>query len=286
MTNVNEYGQVAVTGGKGLLGSTLVRVLGTRPLSADIRDAQAVLAEIEACKPRWIIHTAAKTDVGQCECDPKGTRAVNVGGTKNVVNAAREVGARVLYISSVSVFFGREGDYREDALPQPVNVYNITKREGEIATLAYEKGVVLRLNLIGVHPDGPRGKNFMEWLVNSIRADKDLTLFNDQFINPLSNWTVAALIKTIIEKDIHEKILHIGSSDVLSKAAIGKLVLERFSDYRGNVKEKSIDSIADGVTRPKQMWLNTDQATTILGPMPTIEQELKTLFQKPPFEDQ
>ena len=47
--------------------------------------------------------------------------------------------------------------------------------------------MVLRLNLIGIHPDGSRGKNFLEWLLDDIHANKDLTLFADVCINPLSN---------------------------------------------------------------------------------------------------
>jgi dTDP-4-dehydrorhamnose reductase len=279
---------IAITGSRGLLGSTLLRVpipgYESIALSADIREASAVLAEIQAAKPDWIIHTAAMTDVVACERDPEKARAVNIDGTKNVVEAARSVGANLIYISTVSVFSGHTGNYTEDAEPDPVNVYNTTKRAGELATLSYEKGIVLRLNLVGVHPDGSRGKNFMEWLVDSARADKDMTLFNDQFINPLSNWTVTTLIGTIIEKNRQEKILHISSRDTLSKAAIGKLVLARFPDYAGTITEKSIDSIADGVVRPKQMWLNCDKSKKILGiELPSIASEIEIMFSSAPL---
>lgn len=281
---MNEKQQIiAVSGSRGLLGSTLLRteidehsVVG---LVADLRDAVAVLAEIGALKPQWIIHTAAKTDVADCERNPTEARAVNIDGTKHVVEAARAVDAHLIYISTVSVFSGHQGDYKEEDIPEPMNVYNTTKREGELAVLAYEKGMVLRLNLVGIHPDGSRGKNFLEWLADSIKSNKDMTLFNDQFINPLSNWSVATFIKMIIEKDITEKILHIGSSNTLSKAAIGKLVLARFSDYSGTVTEKSIDSIADGVIRPKQIWLNCDRAKKVLDiELPTVASEIEKIF--------
>ena len=274
----------AVNGSRGLLGSTLLRtsIAGRTPvaLRADIRDAQSVFAEIEARKPQWIIHTAAQTDVAGCERNPEEARVVNVEGTKNVVDAARAVGARLIYISTASVFSGREGNYREENIPEPMNVYNTTKRDGEIAVLAYEKGMVLRLNLIGIHPDGSRGKNFMEWLVDSAHTNNNVTLFNDQFINPLSNWTVAACIKMIIEKNVQEKILHIGSTDRLSKAEIGKLVLARFQEYRGNITEKSIDTIIDGVIRPKQMWLNVDKILEYNIELPALKSEIALLLGK------
>ncbi len=274
---------VIVTGSRGLLGATLMRTLpeaGFRPvaLTGDIRDAAAAARQIAQAAPSHVVHTAAMTDVAACERQPQQTFAVNGEGTKNVVAAAHAAGARILYISTASVFRGDRGDCREADTPEPINAYNQSKREGERHTLDYDDGMVLRLNLIGIHPDGSRGKNFLEWLLDDIRADKDMTLFADVCINPLSNWTIAALIAKILARDRLDKILHIGSRDVLSKAAIGELMRARFPAYRGAMQAGSVDAIADGVFRPKQMWLNTDKAAALLGPMPTVAQELDTIF--------
>jgi dTDP-4-dehydrorhamnose reductase len=274
---------VVVTGSRGLLGATLMRVLpeaGFRavPLAGDIRDAAAVAKQISQAAPAHIVHAAAMTYVAACERQPQDAFAVNGEGTKNVVEAARGAGAPILYISTASVFKGDHGDYREDDAPEPTNAYNQSKREGERHTLAYERGMVLRLNLIGVHPDGSRGRNFFEWLLDNFRDDKDMTLFADACINPLSNWTIAALIAKILARDRLGNILHIGSRDVLSKAAIGELARARLSGYRGTLRPGSVEDIADGVFRPKQMWLNIDKAAALLGPMPTVAQELDTIF--------
>jgi dTDP-4-dehydrorhamnose reductase len=103
-------------------------------------------------------------------------------------------------------------------------------------------------------------------------------LFADVCINPLSNWTIAGLIAKILARDRLGKILHIGSRDVKSKADIGELVRKRVPGYRGTVRPGSVDAIADGVFRPKQMWLNTNKAAALLGPMPTVAEELDTIF--------
>jgi dTDP-4-dehydrorhamnose reductase len=274
---------VVVTGSRGLLGATLMRVLpeaGFRavPLTGDIRDAAAVAKQIAQAVPDHVVHAAAMTYVAACERQPQQAFAINGEGTKNVVEAARAAGAPILYISTASVFKGDHGDYREEDTPEPTNAYNQSKREGERHTLDYDRGAVLRLNLIGIHPDGSRGKNFLEWLLDGIRADKDLTMFADACINPLSNWTIAALIAKILARDRLGKILHIGSRDVKSKAAIGELTRARFPGYRGTMQAGSVDAIADGVFRPKQMWLNTDKAAALLGPMPTVAQELDAIF--------
>ena len=274
---------VVVTGSRGLLGATLMRVLpegGFRavPLAGDIRDATAVAKQIAQATPANVVHAAAMTYVAACERQPQDAFAVNGEGTKNVVAAARAAGAPVLYISTASVFRGDLGDYHEVDTPEPTNAYNQSKREGERHTLDYERGTVLRLNLIGIHPEGSRGKNFLEWLLDDFRANKDMTLFADVCINPLSNWTIAALIAKILARDDLGNILHIGSRDVKSKAAIGELTRARLPGYRGTMQSGSVDAIADGVFRPKQLWLNTDKATALLGPMPTVAQELDTIF--------
>ncbi len=274
---------VVVSGTRGLLGATLMRVLPdvgfrTVPLIGDIRDAAGVARQIAQAASAHVVHAAAMTDVAACERHPQDAFAVNGEGTKNVVAAARAANTRILYISTASVFKGDHGDNREEETPEPINAYNQSKREGERHTLDYERGVVLRLNLIGIHPDGSRGRNFLEWLVDDFRANKDMTLFADVCINPLSNWTIAALIAKILAHDRLGKILHIGSRDVKSKAAIGELTRARFLGYRGTMQPGSVDAIADGVFRPKQMWLNTDKAAALLGPMPTLAQELDTIF--------
>jgi dTDP-4-dehydrorhamnose reductase len=248
------------------------------PLYGDIRDATAVAKQIAQAAPAYVVHAAAMTYVAACERQPQQAFAINGEGTKNVVEAARVVGAPILYISTASVFRGDRGDYREEDVPEPTNAYNQSKRDGERCTLDYERGMVLRLNLIGIHPDGSRGQNFLEWLLDGFRANKDMTLFADACINPLSNWTIAALIAKNLTRDSLGKILHIGSRDIKSKAAIGELVHARFPGYLGAMQQGSVDAISDGVYRPKQMWLNTDRAVALLGPMPTVLQELDTMF--------
>jgi dTDP-4-dehydrorhamnose reductase len=264
-----EMSCVVVSGARGLLGATLMRVLpdaGFRaiPLTCDIRDAAAVTKQIAQAAPAHVVHAAAMTYVANCMRQPQEAFAVNGEGTKNVVEAARAASARILYISTASVFKGDHGDYREEDAPEPTNAYNQSKREGEWYALDYDGGIVLRFNLIGIHPDGSRGTNFFEWLVDGFRANEDITLFADACINPLSNWTVAALAAKILTRDRLGKILHIGSRDVLSKAAIGELVRARFPGYRGTLRSGSVDAVGDGVFRPKQMWLNTQKAAALL----------------------
>ncbi|MBI5655060.1 NAD(P)-dependent oxidoreductase [Candidatus Uhrbacteria bacterium] len=283
--------KILVTGSNGLLGSTLVRVLEEKghkilEFQGDIADAANVQKHAEDIGPEdWIIHTAALTDVNMCEKDRDLCHGVNVEGTRNVVDLARSCVAKLIYISTVSVFSGEEGDYKEGDLPYPKNYYNLSKYLGEIAVSAYPKSTILRINLIGLHPDGSRGQNFLEWLYDSIEQNKDTNLFTDVRINPLSNWTLAEIITRIMDTDVKERVLHLGSRDVLSKAEVAQFLLTRLPGYSGKATLMSVDEVSKAAFRPKEIWLNVEKAQNVLGmEFPTLEQEIEKIFNSKPIK--
>lgn len=120
----------------------------------------------------------------------------------------------------------------------------------------------------------------MEWLVDSLRRDRDVSLFDDVRINALSNWTIADMLALIAKRESGSGIYHIGTRDVVSKAAIGREVVKRFPEYTGVLSESSVDRIADGVIRPKEMWLNCDYTARTLGvTMPSMHEEIERIFE-------
>ena len=149
--------KILITGSNGLLGSTLAKVFKNGDyeicgldLPIDITKKQALRDYI---KPRLpfdhIVHTAALTDVDFCEANHRLCYKVNVEGTKNVVDLAKEIKAKLIYISTVSVFSGKKGNYKETDIPYPKNFYSLTKFLGEYPVLEYNKGLVLRINFLG-----------------------------------------------------------------------------------------------------------------------------------------
>lgn len=276
---------VLVTGSRGLLGSTLVRVLGDAgffvyAFEGDITDNEALTSFVASCPSLdVVVHTAAMTDVNRCEKEPEPCTRVNVDGTRNVRDAAASRGARLIYVSTVSVFDGVKGNYREDDLPDPKNHYNVTKYQGEKIVAEYEKSLIVRINLIGIHPDGSRGKNFMEWLVDSVRGNTDMKLFTDVRINPLSNWTLAGIIRDLVVTWPEVRVLHLGSRTVLSKADIGRMVIAYFPGYTGKTEYVTGDSLSAAAFRPKEMWLNIDVAQGAVGlTMPSLEDEVSKIL--------
>lgn len=279
--------KILITGMSGLLGSALEQILKKEghdvyDIKADISNADAVNNFVaKNTNFDWVIHTAAVTDVDLCEQNKALCYKVNFEGTKNIKDLAKASRARLIYISTASVFSGFEGNYKETDLPYPKNFYNLTKFLGEQVISEYNLGLVLRLNLIGIHPKGSRGQNFFEWLVDSIKANKDIHLFSDVMINPLSNWTIAYFISELIKINPQEKILHLASKNILSKAEIGELVIKKLGNYKGKARFVSIDDNQSDALRPKQIWLNADYIQTKLGlEMSTLESEIEKVLKK------
>jgi dTDP-4-dehydrorhamnose reductase len=120
----------------------------------------------------------------------------------------------------------------------------------------------------------------LEWLFDSVKGNKDIRLFTDAMVNPLSSNSISEIIGEIIKINPKEKVLHIGSRDVVSKADIGKMVIKRFKNYTGKVSYVSMDESSQVASRPKQIWLNTDhiqKSHNIV--MPTVESEINKIFE-------
>jgi len=273
--------RILITGVSGLLGSELSRVLNEKGHTVTVFKHRLEDKNIEK-KYRgpydWVIHAAAMTTVDQCEKEREKCWEVNALGTRKMRDVAKKAGARFLYISTASVFLGDTGNYREDDRPYPQNFYNLSKFAGEIFAGEYEKSTIVRLVILGIHPDGSRGRNFVEWLVDSFSANKDVKLFNDVIINPLSSVTTAELIEKILVAKKHVPIIHLTSKDRLSKAAVGKLILKKFPKYTGTIEEVSSET-RSATLHPKEIWLNSDATAKSFDiKRPRIEDEIRTIF--------
>jgi len=111
-------------------------VTGLTSHAADIRDAKRVHDVVREARPEWIVLAAAYTDVDGCESEPELAIAVNRDGAVNVASAAKQVGARLVFVSSDYVFDGKKtAPYEIGDVRNPQSVYGQTKAEAEIELL-------------------------------------------------------------------------------------------------------------------------------------------------------
>jgi dTDP-4-dehydrorhamnose reductase len=179
-----------ITGAQGQLGQELCAIApadwqviayGSREL--DITDSDAVAALCSRERPGVVIHAAAYTKVDEAERQPARAEAVNSVGAATVARAARDVGARMVYVSTDFVFDGRQGrPYTPDDMPNPLNVYGRTKRSGEIEVLRISNGDALVVRTAWVY--SARGDNFVRTMLRLMREQDSLSVVSDQIGTP------------------------------------------------------------------------------------------------------
>ena len=171
-------------------------------VSLDITDASAVEATIKEVNPDVIIHCAAWTAVDMAEDDDKveKVRAINAGGTQNIANVAKELDAKMVYISTDYVFDGQgvqpwEPDCKDY---KPLNVYGQTKLEGELAVAnTLDKYFIVRIAWVF----GLNGKNFIKTMLNVGKTHDTVKVVNDQIGTPTCTYDLARLLVDMVETD-------------------------------------------------------------------------------------
>jgi dTDP-4-dehydrorhamnose reductase len=109
-----------------------VDVTGADRSSLPVEDRTAVLGAVLGVRPDVIVHCGAWTAVDSCEGDPDRAFSVNALGTRHVAEAARIVGAHLVYLSTDYVFDGTATrPYVEWDDPHPLSVYGRSKLGGE-----------------------------------------------------------------------------------------------------------------------------------------------------------
>ncbi len=133
-----------ITGADGMVGHYIDFGIRTNHRKLDVTDLKEVLAVCRKNMPKVIIHLAAETDVDRCERDVTYAYMINAIGTYNMAVAAKDVGAKLVYVSTSAVFDGeKEGPYLESDVPRPQNYYGHTKYLGELAAQGLLNDVII-----------------------------------------------------------------------------------------------------------------------------------------------
>lgn len=150
----------------------------------DIRSKSDTKSLISSFQPDVILNAAAVTDIDWCEAHREEAWKANVVGVENLIEAAKKVSARLVHVSSDTVFDGRGGPYDEDDKPSPISYYGKTKLASENAIRvsglphAILRSMVLFGYGIGVRP------NFALWVVQSLREGTSIDCATDMMGNP------------------------------------------------------------------------------------------------------
>lgn len=209
---------VFVTGLGGYLGRAIAALeasatgIAGRSV-ADVRDATAVAAALDAARPDAVIHTAYVQD-------GPDARSINVDGSATVARAAREHGLRLIHVSTDVVFSGKlERPIREDDPLDPVTEYGRTKADAEAAVSeAHREALIVRTSLIygGAEPSN-----------HELAAlDPSKTFYDDEIRCPIAAPDLAAALLELARMDVAGP-LHVAGADAVSRLEFARLVAGR-----------------------------------------------------------
>lgn len=195
--------KVAVTGSAGLFGHALVKVFakkhqvtGLTRRDADITRGEEIRAALARARPDVVVHPAGIPSLDICEADPARGFLVNFHGTRNVVEAARELGAGVAYISTDAVFDGKKtAPYGETDPTLPPTVYGRTKLRGEQIVQGLSRYWIFRVSVLF----GPGKTNFIEKGLRRIAAGEKYIAAADQLASATYTLDAAEKIMEVVE---------------------------------------------------------------------------------------
>ncbi len=283
-----------ITGISGLLGLNLawqgrerfevggaffghpVSMAGIEPVQLDITLLEAAEEALARFAPDVIVHTAALTNVDECETDGLRAHLLNVTAAHNVAVIAANLGAGLVHISTDQLFDGTKPWTTETDTPAPTNNYGRTKWLAEQAVLgACPNALIVRTNFYGWGTSVRR--SFSDWIIENLESRTELTMFSDVYFTPiLINQLVDTIIKLIGRQA--SGLFHVAGSERVTKHDFALRLAEAFGYPSDRIRPISVDGFSFKARRPKEMSLNSGKAEGFLQiRMPTVVEGLERL---------
>ncbi len=250
--------------GIGQLGSDILKVLEESYSVVPLTHSEIEVSEYTSCgilediNPDVVVNTAAYHKTDECEDNPEKTFSVNAIGARNVALVCEKIGAVNIYISTDYVFDGEKGEpYTESDMPNPINVYGVSKYAGEIFTKNISgKFYILRVSsLYGKAGARGKGGNFVETMIQKAKEGVELKVVDDIVMSPTYTKDVAEAIKEILRKNLEYGIYHITNDGYCSWYEFARTIFD-LAGIDANLKPITSSEYPTKAKRPKNSSLN------------------------------
>ncbi|GAA4316557.1 SDR family oxidoreductase [Compostibacter hankyongensis] len=294
--------KVLITGTNGLLGQHLVKQFRQMPdcsvvatargenrlrdregyvyAPMDIADPAQISEVMRREAPDSIIHSAAMTQVDDCETQRERCWQSNVQATRYLVEAARELGAYFQLVSTDFIFDGEQGPYPEDALPNPVNYYGLSKLAAEqlLPCSGLEWSVIRTILVYGVAED-PARSNIVLWVKKSLESGRKIKVVTDQWRMPTLVDDLAAGCILAAERRA-TGVFHISGSELLTPYDMALQVADYFGLDKGLIEKADGSTFTQPARRPARTGFVLDKSRQQLGYQPHTFKEGLTVMEE------
>jgi dTDP-4-dehydrorhamnose reductase len=212
---------IAIIGSSGQLGQDLLRVFGDRAVALshtdlDVTSIDQLNDAFGSLRPEWVINCAAFHRVEECELNAALSLEVNAVGAWNVAKAAASIGAGVVFYSTDYVHSGRGRErcnpYSEYDVPEPLNVYGISKLAGEkLVARCNPKHLVIRSAGLYGTVTSRKGWTFPELMIHKARTEGYLRVVADQVLSPTFTVDLARMTLELISQNA-SGLFHVANS--------------------------------------------------------------------------
>lgn len=270
-----------IVGAEGLLGRALleqcaefgIAAVGTGRTQADITRKECLSEKAREISPTHIINCAAYTNVDKAEVEYDKAFQINALGAQNIAETARDIGARLIHISTDFVFDDScERPFREDAQTKPVNAYGKSKDEGEKRVhICCPEACTIRTSWLF----GRGGKNFFSSMIHWLQIKEQVSAVHDQ-----SGCATYApdLARAILDLLDESGIFHFAHPNAASRFEMAQFACE-FMQNQGmalackQVAALSKEAFPLAAPRPDSSVLSIEKYTRITGKRPRDWQE-------------
>lgn len=255
--------------------SHFLEIPGIKILKANLTNFQELKRIFNDVKPEAVIHTAAHSQPNFCQTNPKESHAINVIASCNIAGLCADNFIPCAFTSTDLVFDGLNAPYRETDAVCPVNLYGEQKAIAEADMLErYPMTAVCRMPLM-FGAATPTAKSFIQPFIQTLQAEKELSLFRDEFRTPVSGTTAAKGLLLALEKV--NGIIHLGGKERISRYDFGQILVEVFQLPATGLKSCRQQDVKMAAPRPTDVSLDSSKAFA-LGYQPlSVREELEAI---------
>lgn len=243
---------------------------------ADLCDYNQISTLVARVKPDCIINLAALTNVDLCEREPHRAYLLNVATAANVARAISEQAphCHLIQISTDQVYDG-VGPHVESKVTV-TNTYAFSKIAAELAA-ASVPSTILRTTFFGRSRCDSR-TSFSDWIVQALRKDAPLIVFDDILFSPLDIKTLAAMIERVVCMR-PPGLFNLGARDGMSKAAFAFALADVMDLPTKHItRTTSMANLALDAYRPKDMRMDCSLfERTMALQLPTLIDQIHSL---------